>query len=260
MLSRVHWSLWCCSTSAPSQGYEMCRAVLVCIWKLDSNKDKYQRLELHEFIFFSSSNIAIYGGWWQSGDSAPQHGHVVPSQQDRQPLPQLPCHLLLLLPKLPSQLPPKLGNNIQSSPMPAPKGVHSQGNEADGFCCAAVLWRSGICLSLTINRASLNSLVFNLSTVSSFQFLVHNHHQPSQSAHHNFCQNFANWPNPFLNKWYNIRFICYAHLSQMIITSHTENVRICDWVMNKRFPTKDDPRGCAHKSLSANQTLNPVQV
>ena len=100
--------------------------------------DKYHRLKLHVFIFFSSSNIAIYGGWWQSGGAAPQHSHVVPGQEDRQPLPQLPGNLLLLLSELSCQLPPKLDNNIQSSPVPAPEGVHSQGDEADGLRCVVL--------------------------------------------------------------------------------------------------------------------------
>ena len=52
--------------------------------------EKYHRLELHVFILFSSSNIAIDGSWWQSGGAAPQHGHIVPGEQNRQSLPQVP--------------------------------------------------------------------------------------------------------------------------------------------------------------------------
>ena len=92
--------------------------------------DKYHRLKLHVFIFFSSSNIAIYGGWW--------HSIVMLSLVRRQPLPQLPDNLLLLLFELSCQLPPKLDNNIQSSPVPAPEGVHSQGDEADGLRCVVL--------------------------------------------------------------------------------------------------------------------------
>ena len=87
----------------------------------------------------ASSYVAIYSGWWQSWGAAPQHGHVVPCQQDGQPLSQLPGQVLLLLAGLPCQLPPKLGNHIQGGLMPATKGVHSQGNEADGLGCAAVI-------------------------------------------------------------------------------------------------------------------------
>ena len=101
--------------------------------------DEYHRLQLHKFIFLSSSKIAVNGCWRQCGGAAPQHGHVVPGQQDRQPLPQLPGHFQLFLPKLSCQLPPELANHVQSGPVPAPKGIYSQGYEADGFCCAAVI-------------------------------------------------------------------------------------------------------------------------
>ena len=56
--------------------------------------EKYHRLELHVFILFSSSNVAIDGSWWQSGGAAPQHGHVVPGQQDGQSLPRLSSNRL----------------------------------------------------------------------------------------------------------------------------------------------------------------------
>ena len=92
--------------------------------------DKYHRLKLHVFIFFSSSNIVIYGGRW--------HSIAMLSLVRAQPLPQLPDNLLLLLSELSCQLPPKLDNNIQSSPVPAPEGVHSQGDEADGLRCVVL--------------------------------------------------------------------------------------------------------------------------
>ena len=53
-------------------------------------------------------------------------------------LPQLPGDLLLLS-QLSRELPSQLGEHVQGSPVPAPKGVHSQGDERDALCCATLI-------------------------------------------------------------------------------------------------------------------------
>ena len=83
--------------------------------------------------------VTINGSWWLSGEPTSQHGNIVPSQNDGQPLSQLPGDLLFLLPQLPCELPPQLGEHIKGSAVPAPKGVHCQRYEGDAFCCAAVV-------------------------------------------------------------------------------------------------------------------------
>ena len=81
----------------------------------------------------------IYCGWWQSRDPTSHHPNVVPGQDDGQPLHQLPGDLLLLLSQLSKELPCQLGEHVQGSPVPAPKGVHSQGDERDALCCATLI-------------------------------------------------------------------------------------------------------------------------
>ena len=83
-------------------------------------------------------DVTINGSWWLSGEPTSQHGNIVPSQNDGQPLSQLPGDLLFLLPQLPCELPPQLGEHIKGSAMPA-KGVHCQRYEGDAFRCAAVV-------------------------------------------------------------------------------------------------------------------------
>ena len=60
-------------------------------------------------------DVTINGSWWLSGDPTSQHGNIVPSQNDGQPLSQLPGDLLFLLPQLPCELPPQLGEHIKGT-------------------------------------------------------------------------------------------------------------------------------------------------
>ena len=94
-----------------------------CLWKLKSNIDWSNKFGLQKLQI----NIMIYCGWWQSRDPTSHHPNVVPGQDDGQPLHQLPGDLLLLLSQLSKELPCQLGEHVQGSPVPAPKGVHSQG-------------------------------------------------------------------------------------------------------------------------------------
>ena len=45
-------------------------------------------------------------------------------------------HLVLVLAKVPRQLPPQPGDGLQAHLVPAAKGVNSQGEEGDGFGAA----------------------------------------------------------------------------------------------------------------------------
>ena len=61
--------------------------LLIYILKGGWQHGYYGRSGLQILQIFSSFNLAIYRGWWQSWSAAPQHGHVIPGQQHRQPLP-----------------------------------------------------------------------------------------------------------------------------------------------------------------------------
>ena len=68
--------------------------------------------------------------------SACHHCRVVPSDEDAQSLAKVTHHLVLVLAKVPRQLPPQPGNGLQAHLVPAAKGVNSQGEEGDGFGAA----------------------------------------------------------------------------------------------------------------------------
>ena len=68
--------------------------------------------------------------------TACHHGRVVPDDEDAQSLAKVTHHLVLVLAKVPRQLPPQPGNGLQAHLVPAAKGVNSQGEEGDGFGAA----------------------------------------------------------------------------------------------------------------------------
>ena len=55
------------------------------------------------------------------------HHGIVPDYQDLQPLAKVTHHLVLVLAKVPRQLPPQPGDGLQAHLVPAVKGVNSQG-------------------------------------------------------------------------------------------------------------------------------------
>ena len=59
--------------------------------------------------------------------SACHHCRVVPSDEDAQSLAKVTHHLVLVLAKVPRQLPPQPGDGLQAHLVPAAKGVNSQG-------------------------------------------------------------------------------------------------------------------------------------
>ena len=58
--------------------------------------------------------------------SACHHCRVVPSDEDAQSLAKVTHHLVLVLAKVPRQLPPQPGDGFQAHLVPAAKGVNSQ--------------------------------------------------------------------------------------------------------------------------------------
>ena len=65
--------------------------------------------------------------------SACHHCCVVPDDEDPQSLTKVTHHLILVLAKVPRQLPPQPGDGLQAHPVPAAKDVNSQEEEGDGF-------------------------------------------------------------------------------------------------------------------------------
>ena len=68
--------------------------------------------------------------------SAFHHCRVVPDDEDAQSLAEVTHDLVLVLAKVPRQLPPQPGDGLQAHLVPAAKGVNSQGEEGDGFGAA----------------------------------------------------------------------------------------------------------------------------
>ena len=68
--------------------------------------------------------------------TACHHGRVVPDDEDAQSLAKVTHHLVLVLAKVPCQLPPQPGDGLQAHLVPAAKGVNSLGEEGDGFGAA----------------------------------------------------------------------------------------------------------------------------
>ena len=68
--------------------------------------------------------------------TACHHGRVVPDDEDAQSLAKVTHHLVLVLAKVPRQLPPQPGDGLQAHLVPAAKGVNSQGEEGDGYGAA----------------------------------------------------------------------------------------------------------------------------
>ena len=67
-----------------------------------------------------------------------KHIHDVPNQQNGNSLPQLSHNLLLLLPCLPADLPPELGDHLQRVLVPPTKSVHKKRNEHNTLCLTLV--------------------------------------------------------------------------------------------------------------------------
>ena len=73
--------------------------------------------------------VNFWGG--EGWVSACHHCRVVPDDEDAQSLAKVTHHLVLVLAKVPRQLPPQPGNGLQAHLVPAAKGVNSQGEEGD---------------------------------------------------------------------------------------------------------------------------------
>ena len=61
--------------------------------------------------------------------SACHHCRIVPDDEDPKSLAEVTHHLVLVLAKVPRQLPPQPGDGLQAHFVPAAKGVNSQGEE-----------------------------------------------------------------------------------------------------------------------------------
>ena len=85
-----------------------------------------------------SLHFSINTGWSEGGGPTCQHGGVISGQEHRHTLPQVPYCVALLPSCGPGQLPPELGQRLQSSLVPPPKGVSGKGEEVDPLCLAAV--------------------------------------------------------------------------------------------------------------------------
>ena len=57
------------------------------------------------------------------------HCRIVPDDEDAQSLAKVTHHLVLVLAKVPRQLPPQPGDGLQAHLVPAAKGVNSQTEE-----------------------------------------------------------------------------------------------------------------------------------
>ena len=68
--------------------------------------------------------------------SACHHCRIVPDDEDPESLAEVTHHLVLVLAKVPRQLPPQPGDGLQAHLVPAAKGVNSQGEEGDGYGAA----------------------------------------------------------------------------------------------------------------------------
>ena len=76
---------------------------------------------------------------WGGGEgwvSACHHCRIVPDDEDPKSLAEVTHHLVLVLDKVPRQLPPQPGDGLQAHLVPAAEGVKSQGEEGDGFGAA----------------------------------------------------------------------------------------------------------------------------
>ena len=78
--------------------------------------------------------INFWGG--EGWVSACHHCRIVPDDEDPKSLAEVTHHLVLILAKIPRQLPPQPGDGLQAHLVPAAKGVNSQGDEGDGFGAA----------------------------------------------------------------------------------------------------------------------------
>ena len=78
--------------------------------------------------------VNFWGG--EGWVSACHHCRIVPGDEDAQSLAKVTHHLVLVLAKVPRQLPPQPGDGLQAHLVPAAKGVNSQGEEGDGFGAA----------------------------------------------------------------------------------------------------------------------------
>ena len=68
--------------------------------------------------------------------SACHHCCIVPDDEDTQSPANVTHHLVLVLDKVPRQLPPQPCDGLQAYLVPAAKGVNSQREEGDGFGAA----------------------------------------------------------------------------------------------------------------------------
>ena len=68
--------------------------------------------------------VNFWGG--ESWVSACHHCRIVPEDEDAQSLGKVTHHLVLVLAKVPRQLPPQPGDGFQAHLVPAAKGVYSQ--------------------------------------------------------------------------------------------------------------------------------------
>ena len=78
--------------------------------------------------------VNFWGG--EGWVSACHHCRIFPDDEDPKSLAKVTHHLVLVLAKVPRQLPPQPGDGLQAHLVPAAKGVNSLGEEGDGFGAA----------------------------------------------------------------------------------------------------------------------------
>ena len=91
--------------------------------------------------------VNFWGG--EGWVSACHNCRIVPDNEDSKSLAEVTHHLVLVLAKVPRQLPPQPGHGLQAHLVPAAKGVNSQGEEGDGFCAAPPLLLAQLLLVFT---------------------------------------------------------------------------------------------------------------
>ena len=99
--------------------------VLYIYWKVKKRLQDTGVIKISSHI----SNCCPHLHQWLLGGMKQQNGHS---------LPQLSHNLLLLLPSLPADLPPKLGDHLQRFLVPPTKSVHKKRNEHNTLCLTPV--------------------------------------------------------------------------------------------------------------------------
>ena len=138
-LSRVRVPVGVVMTKQNSHNIQIVQSIATNIYEVQNlgyffTSDSFDRQVDHRICRLIRVAVNFWGG--EVWVLACHHCRDFSDDEDAQSLAKVTHHLVLVLAKVPRQLPPQPGDGLQAHLVPAAKGVNSQGEEGDGFGAA----------------------------------------------------------------------------------------------------------------------------